>query len=113
MSTVIREGKLALHFAEGWQAVKWDEQAWYRDSNAQASSFRQGIDVQQAIVGCRRSCRLGQDLAQFLENLPHRSLIIKFIAAGISQGRFELELHVDQVVDLLLGNLCQFCDLIH
>lgn len=31
MSTVIREGKLALHFAEGWQAVKWDEQAWYRD----------------------------------------------------------------------------------
>ena len=80
---------------------------------AQASSFRQGIDVQQAIVGCRRSCRLGQDLAQFLENLPHRSLIIKFIAAGISQGRFELELHVDQVVDLLLGNLCQFCDLIH
>ncbi len=44
MSTVIREGKLALHFAEGWQAVKWDEQAWYRDSNALGSRIK-GMDV--------------------------------------------------------------------
>lgn len=44
MSTVIREGKLALHFAEGWQAVKWDEQAWYRDGNALGSRIK-GMDV--------------------------------------------------------------------
>lgn len=44
MSTVIREGKLALHFAEGCQAMKWDEQAWYRDGNALGSRIK-GMDV--------------------------------------------------------------------
>lgn len=44
MRTVIREGKLALHFAEGWQAVKWDEQAWYRDGNALGGCVK-GMDV--------------------------------------------------------------------